>query len=379
MDRKSTFVLMLSLLTFAAAAFVYAYGSWYRAPAVDDPASIPVPPPRPTEPLSPPDVEENEAVRVFKECKDSVVNVDTYVRVRRFDASIAEQQTGSGSGFVWDDAGHVVTNFHVIKDAVGAGRAIRVVGSDRSAWEAKIVGVSPDHDLAVLKLRAGSTAVKKIRVGQSAGLEVGHKVYAIGNPFGLSLSMTKGIISALEREINSPSDRIINNVIQTDAPINPGNSGGPLLNKDGLLIGVNTAIKTPSGGNVGIGFAIPVDTVTPIVTELIARGRILQPDIGVKLVDQWRVRRVGITTGVMISSIEEGSPAEKAGLRGLVVDRRTGEVEMGDVILSINGKEVKGNTEFAKMISSFKIGDSIRIVYERNEERKSAEVTLRGI
>jgi S1-C subfamily serine protease len=379
MNITRNLLVLSSVALFSVAAVIYGYAAYDRRQKVEESPVKLADIARIAEPASAPDAEETEAVRVFKTCKDSVVNVDTIVRVRRFDMSVQEQQTGTGSGFVWDDAGHIVTNFHVVRDAVGTNRRLRVVLADRSTWEARIVGVSPDHDLAVLKIVAGSDRFKKIRLGKSSDLEVGHKVYAIGNPFGLSLSMTKGIVSALEREIDSPSERTIGGVIQTDAPINPGNSGGPLLNKDGLLIGVNTAIKTPSGGNVGIGFAIPVDTVAPVVVELITRGKVLQPDLGIKLVDQWRVRRAGVPTGVMIQSVEEDSPASEAGLRGVVVKRGSTEAEFGDVIVAINGKEVKGNSEFNRMLGAYKIGETLKLTVERNDSSREVEVTLRGM
>ena len=334
---------------------------------------------RPAVAGTPPDAEEAEAVRVFKESKTSVVNVDTVVRVRRLDMGVAEQQTGTGSGFLWDDEGRVVTNFHVVREALSGRGTLRVVLADQSAWEAKVVGAAPEFDLAVLQIPPPGSRATKIAVGRSADLEVGHKVYAIGNPFGLSLTMTKGIVSALDREIDSQSDRTITGVIQTDAAVNPGNSGGPLLDKDGRLVGVNTAIKSPSGGNVGIGFAIPVDTVNPVVTELIQRGRILKPDLGFTLVDLRRLRRAGFPRGVMVQEIEPGGPADAVGLKGVVVDRRNGDVEPGDVIVKLNGEPVDGNTDFLKKLAVMKVGDAVKLDIERGEEKRTVEMTVRGV
>jgi len=336
--------------------------------------------PRTAEPLAASDPEEAEAVRVFRECRESVVNVDTVIRLRSaVDYEVREQQTTSGSGFLWDDEGRVVTNYHVVRDAVANRRELRVMLADRTPYVATVIGTAPDYDLAVLKITAPKESLKPIRVGRSADLEVGRKTYAIGNPFGLSLTMTKGIISALDREIDSPGDRTISGAIQTDAPINPGNSGGPLLDRDGKLIGVNTSIASPSGGNVGIGFAIPVDTVNTVVTELIRTGRILRPDLGIKLFDQRRLRQAGVLTGVMVAIVEDGSPAAAAGIKGMVLDRRTNTAERGDLIIALNGEKVRDNLDFTRRIANHAIGDVVKLTLERNDEQRTVEVKLRGV
>jgi len=336
--------------------------------------------PRTAEPLAASDPEEAEAVRVFRECRESVVNVDTVIRLRSaVDYEVREQQTTSGSGFLWDDEGRVVTNYHVVRDAVANRRELRVMLADRTPYVATVIGTAPDYDLAVLKITAPKESLKPISVGRSADLEVGRKTYAIGNPFGLSLTMTKGIISALDREIDSPGDRTISGAIQTDAPINPGNSGGPLLDRDGKLIGVNTSIASPSGGNVGIGFAIPVDTVNTVVTELIRTGRILRPDLGIKLFDQRRLRQAGVLTGVMVAIVEDGSPAAAAGIKGMVLDRRTNTAERGDLIIALNGEKVRDNLDFTRRIANHAIGDVVKLTLERNDEQRTVEVKLRGV
>ncbi len=242
-------------------------------------------------PRGPLGAEEAERVAVAKNCTPSVVNVDTLVyEVRGFNGGQEERQ-GTGSGFFWDDDGRIVTNFHVIRDALGLTRAGQVVVSpgrriivtlaSGEAIEARLVGIAPDNDLAVIQLKQlPQNGVKKITVGSSGDLEVGYTVYAIGSPFGQSRTFTHGIISALDRSIQSPTQHIITGVIQVDAPINPGNSGGPLLDREGRLIGVNTAITTPSGGSVGLGYAIPVDTVNRIVTSLIKTGAMPSPTSG---------------------------------------------------------------------------------------------------
>jgi S1-C subfamily serine protease len=370
-------VLALALLAFAGGVTAI-LSLWPKPAPTNDPAAQP----REAVPKSGPDADEREAIDLFKAVKDSVVNVDTVVVRRTFEMKYEALQAGTGSGFVWDDQGRVVTNFHVIKEALQRRLALRVVMADRSQWNTEVVGVAPEYDLAVLKINAPAAQLKKIRVGTSNDLEVGQRVYAIGNPFGLSLTLTKGIISALDREIESPSGQPISGVIQTDAPINPGNSGGPLLDKDGRLIGVNTAIATPQtgGGSVGIGFAVPVDTVNAVVPELIRSGKLLKPDMGVTLVDQVTTRRIGYVRGVMIAQVDPAGPAAAAGLKGVVVvNRRTGEGTPGDVIVRVNADEVKGNAEFERLMGRHKPGDKILIRYVREDQEAEVEVTLRGV
>ncbi len=339
---------------------------------------------RAPDPKSPYDSDEQRAIAVFETARASVVTVDTMVRVRRLDMRVQEQQTGTGSGFFWDDEGRIVTNFHVVREAAANSGAVglRVVLADRSSWNASIVGIAPDYDLAVLVIGDPSfprSKVKKIKVGTSADLKVGQKAFAIGNPFALSLTMTEGIVSALDRQIESLTDRPIAGVIQHSAQINPGNSGGPLLDKDARLIGVNSSIATPSGGNVGIGFAIPVDTVNSVVTELIQHGRVLKPDLGLKLVDQRRLRRAGFPDGVMIQQVDPDGPAAKAGLHGLGQDPDTGDVTPGDLILAVDGQEVDGTADFAHKIADHKVGDKVRLTIERNDKKSEVELTLRGV
>jgi S1-C subfamily serine protease len=324
-------VVVVGIAVFAAANIGFGFN---RGP-VNDPTAAP----RPVEPRGELDPEEAESIALFEGAHDSVVNIDTIQRVRNiFDMTVQEQQTGTGSGFIWDDDGRIVTNFHVVRPALPNG-GIRVVLADRSIHDAQLVGMAPDYDLAVLKINVPRAKLKPIRVGSSKDLKVGMKTYAIGNPFGLTLTLTKGIVSALDREIESLGDRPISGAIQTDAPINPGNSGGPLLDKSGRLIGVNTSIASPSGGNVGIGFAIPVDTVNAIVPEIIRTGKILRSDAGIKLVDQRILLRNGIRNGVMVGEVVPDGPADKAGLKGLV-RRRDGSIAAGDLITALDGAKV---------------------------------------
>jgi S1-C subfamily serine protease len=349
------------------------------APPLTDPDAKP----REVTPKEPLDSDESEAVELFKKLKPSVVNVDI-VLLRRagLDEGATEQTAGAGSGFIWDDDGRIVTNYHVIADVIRRRTQLtaRVVLADRTAYDAVVVGVAPDYDLAVLQFaphnRPPKDKIKKIDLGSSRDLEVGQKVYAIGNPLGLSLTMTKGIISAVGRPIRSPAGTTIQGGIQTDAAINPGNSGGPLLDKSGRLIGVNTAIATTTenGGNIGIGFAIPADTVNQIVTQLIKDGRVLKPDLGIKLYDQQKLRRARYERGVMIESTTPNGPAAKAGLQGLRLNQATRRVEPGDLIIAINGEVVDSVEDYERAVRKLKPGDQakLRIVREENEQ----EVTL---
>lgn len=376
--------LMAVLLAAMAGAGLF----WAGNRLLRERGSIPGLDPTVTERVSTPrsefDGEERQAISVFQAARDSVVNVDTMalVRNRQDLTKVQEQQTGTGSGFFWDDQGRIVTNFHVVKEAIASNLRLRVVLADRTAWSAQVVGYAPDYDLAVVQISDGSfpkDKIKPIKVGTSKDIEVGQKAFAIGNPFGLSLTMTAGIVSALDRQIESPGDRAITGAIQHSAQINPGNSGGPLLDKDARLIGVNTAITSPSGGNVGIGFSIPIDTVNPVVTELIQRGRILQPDLGLSLVDSWRLRRAGYTHGVMVKQVDPQGPAATAGMRGIRTDSRSGDVEAGDLITAVNGEAIADQQQFARKLATAKVGETWKLTVERNGKTLEIEVVIRGV
>ncbi|MBA4189747.1 MAG: 2-alkenal reductase [Planctomycetaceae bacterium] len=358
---------------------------------------VPVPQTDPTAKLReattrpPLDTEERESVDLFKKLKPSVVNVDVVQRQRvGWQDQVAERQTGAGSGFVWDDDGRIVTNYHVVADLYKIpNMLVRVTLADRSVWDAVVIGASPDYDLAVLQFATHSRPVvdkvRKIELGTSGDLEVGQKVYAIGNPLGLSLTMTKGIISALDRPIKSPANSTIPGAIQTDAAINPGNSGGPLLDKSGRLIGVNTAIATTSenGGNIGIGFAIPADLVNQVVTQIIQNGRVLQPDLGIELVDQQKLRRARFDHGVMVEKTTPNGPAAKAGLRGVMGTARRVE-QLGDLIVGINGQTVDTVEDYERIVRSLKPGERatlqiIRVEWVEESGRKVPKETHREV
>jgi S1-C subfamily serine protease len=322
------------------------------------------------------DAEESHTIAVFKEASRSVAFITTQAaRMDFWTRNVFEVPTGSGSGFVWDELGHVVTNFHVVQDSDSQ----KVTLGD-AEFEAKTVGVARDQDLAVLQIEAPRNKLVPIRLGASAGLQVGQKVYAIGNPFGLDFTLTTGIVSALGRTIQSASNASIFDVIQTDAAINPGNSGGPLLDSGGRLIGVNTAIYSPSGASAGIGFAVPVDTVARIVPELIAHGRVVRPVMGIGFDEQLSAavtRRLGVE-GVLIREVYQGSAADAAGLHSTSLDRRSGRVVAGDVIQEIDGKPVRSVSDLFGRLGAYKPGDSITLTVWRDGTAKKVPVKLRA-
>ncbi len=316
-------------------------------------------------------VEERANIDLFREASPAVVYI-TSIAVRRdmFNMNVMEIPQGTGSGFVWDEQGHIVTNFHVIR---GADRA-QVTLSDNSAWEARLVGTAPDKDLAVLRIDAPREKLPALRTGSSHDLLVGQKVLAIGNPFGLDQTLTIGIISALGREIESVTRIPIRDVIQTDAAINPGNSGGPLLDSAGRLIGVNTAIYSPSGGSAGIGFAIPVDVVKWVVPELIAHGKVTRAALGVHLSTQQVSERLGIK-GALVIEVVAGTGADRAGIRPTRRDE-SGRVVLGDIIVAIDGEPVADGNDLILLLEKKKPGDRVRVEVQRGERREELTVTL---
>ena len=316
--------------------------------------------------------DEANTTEVFQRASPAVVFVtSSELRRQRFTRNITEIPRGAGSGFVWDaQSGLVVTNYHVVS---GADR-LTITLADEQAFQAEVVGLAPERDLAVLRIIDPPGNLTELPVGDSSELSVGRKVMAIGNPFGLDTTLTVGVVSALDREIQSPSNRTIRGVIQTDAAINPGNSGGPLLNSLGQLVGVNTAIFSPSGGSAGIGFAIPVNTVSEVIPQLIAFGKIMRPVLGVELAsDRW-LRRYRVD-GVPIVRTYRGFPAENAGMVGARRGSR-GEIILGDVIVEIEGERVANNDEFLSAMEKHRVGDTIDIVTTREGVEKRFRVEL---
>jgi S1-C subfamily serine protease len=313
---------------------------------------------------------ESATIRLFEASAPSVCFITTSNFARnQWTRNVSEIPSGSGSGFIWDKEGHVVTNYHVIKGS----QKFMVTLADQSTWEAKLVGVEPNKDLAVLKIETNGKKLKPIPVGNSTNLKVGQYVFAIGNPFGLDQTLTTGVISALGREIVSVSGRPIRDVIQTDAAINPGNSGGPLLDSKGKLIGVNTMIYSPSGASAGIGFSIPVGEVKWVVPDLITFGEVRRPVLGITLVPNQYAKNWGVH-GAMILSISPDGPAALAGLKPTEKDDR-GQIVFGDVITGINNAEINSYDDLVLELEKYSPGDKVNVRYIRKS--KESEVNLK--
>jgi S1-C subfamily serine protease len=378
--RRRTFALTLALLAMFAIGITMG-----RLLPVEDQAPRPSPAPAaaitraPSEPLPIPDElgpDERNGIEIYRRASGSVVHITTRALQRSFFSELYEVPQGTGSGFFWDDQGHVVTNFHVIEGA----NAFTVTMADHSDWEAQLVGAAPDKDLAVLRIEAPRERLVPLPLGRSDRLLVGQKVLAVGNPFGLDQTLTVGIVSALERELQSPAGRVIRDVVQTDAAINPGNSGGPLLDSGGRVIGVNTAIYSPSGASAGIGFAIPVDTVRRLVPQLIDFGRPLEPGIeGLVWLSERQARYFGLEgVGVVVREVERGSQAEQSGFEGIGVDRR-GRYVLGDIIVGAQAADVHSPDELLDAFEAAGIGTRVRLRVSRDRREREVEVELKRI
>ena len=319
--------------------------------------------------------DEENNIEIFKRASPSVVHITNSRLVRAFySLNPQEVPQGTGTGFIWNKEGYIVTNFHVIQQA----NVVTVTLQNGSSYDAVPIGSDPDKDLAVLKIDAEAAALSPITLGDSSLLEVGRKVIAIGNPFGLDTTMTVGVVSALGREIDSVSRRKIRDVIQTDAAINPGNSGGPLLNSLGQLVGVNTAIYSPSGGSSGIGFAIPVNTVERIIPELITYGQVQTPILGIIQIPQpdyyrdlWNIE------GVIVLDVVQGTDPEKFGMRGLQRVQR-GQIQLGDVIFEIDGQAVENEDDYANVMEQHRAGDVLTVKTRRDNRVMEYNIELRA-
>ena len=324
------------------------------------------------------DADERATIALFKESQAAVAFITTTEQQIDFwSRTVSEQATGSGSGFVWDDKGHIVTNYHVVQPVAEGSRGaeITVTLQDKNL-AGTLVGTAPELDLAVIRVETAKRDLKPLSIGASANLEVGQKVFAIGNPFGLDHTLTTGIVSALGRTITSVLNTPIEDVIQTDAAINPGNSGGPLLDSSGRLIGVNTAIYSPSGANAGIGFAVPVDTVSRVVPQLIQFGKMRRPVIGVRTdarLDSLVARRFGVR-GAVILDVDKGSAAARAGLTGIEADRTS--ISVGDVITEIDGKAVTGQADLSGRLSYIEPGATVNVKVWRDGKFRTVKLTL---
>ena len=318
--------------------------------------------------------DEQNTISVFAEAAPSVVFVESAAQRRDpWTRSVTEVPGGSGSGFMWDAEGHIVTNFHVIQGA----SSLSIKLQDGSSWPATVVGADPSKDVAVLTTDIPRKLLRPVTRGQSGALRVGQKVVAIGNPFGLDHSLTSGVISALGREIEAMNGRTIHGVVQTDAAINPGNSGGPLLDSSGHVIGINTAIFSPSGASAGIGFAVPIDTVERIVPQLIEHGRVLRPALGITFVSARIAAQNGID-GVILRSVDPDGPAAVAGLKGLQ-QSRNGRIELGDVIVGINEMEVRSPDDLLTALEAQTIGQRCTVKILRDDRELTLDVQLAEI
>jgi len=366
------FLRRLRWLTIAVVTMLFAWHalSWAGRAFQQEPA-----PPRTVTARGDLAADEKSTIELFERSRDSVVYISTSERVMDFwSRNIFTIPRGTGSGFIWDDTGHVVTNFHVI---AGASEA-RIRLSDGKEYRASLVGASPLHDLAVLKIGAGFKG-HSLPVGTSHNLKVGQKVFAIGNPFGLDWTLTTGIVSALDRSLKGESGSVIEHLIQTDAAINPGNSGGPLLDSAGRLIGINTAIYSPSGASAGVGFAVPVDTVNRVVPQLIGQGKYVRPSLGIEIdqdLNEVITSQLGVK-GVVVLRVAPGSPAAGAGLKGSRVDR-DGSLTPGDIITAVQGKQVETIPKLLARLDDFTVGESVTLTILRDGKPQQRSVQLQA-
>jgi S1-C subfamily serine protease len=364
------------LLGFAAVALIAGVVWWQIGPRGGREGTVEAAP-RAVAPRGDLAADEASIIELFERAKGSVVYIATTERVLDlWSRNVFNIPRGTGSGFVWDDQGHIVTNNHVVMGAAGA----RVRLNDGRDYGATLVGASLAHDLAVLRIRVPDHRPPPLPIGASSELKVGQKAFAIGNPFGLDWSLTTGIVSAINRTLpGEDGGTLLENLIQTDAAINPGNSGGPLLDSAGRLIGINTAIFSPSGAYAGVGFAVPVDTVNRVVPQLIARGKYVRPVLGIEAddqVSQWFTRRAGVK-GVVVLRVTPGSPAAEAGLRGAKLGA-DGAIVPGDIITAVDGKPVEGVARLINRLDEKKVGDTVKLTVRRDGNDIAINVTLKA-
>jgi S1-C subfamily serine protease len=316
---------------------------------------------------------ETANISVYEQSAPSVVQVTTMTQVPKnwYNFNVESVPKGVGSGFIWDQDGYIVTNYHVIQNANSA----KVTLSDHSTYETQNFWGDQDQDIAVLLIKAPRSKLHPIRIGSSHDLKVGQMTYAFGDPFGFDQTMTTGIVSALGRTIESTNRRAIEGVIQTSAAINPGNSGGPLMDSAGRLIGMNTAIASPSGAFAGIGFAIPVDEINRVVPQLIQHGKVVRPRLGVQLAGTEIARQIGVEHGALIVKVVPDSGAAKAGLKGTTRDE-DGQIILGEVIVAIDGKKVENASDVNAALQKHKAGDTVTLTITKAGKREDVKVTL---
>lgn len=352
------------------AALILWYGLSGRFGAADPPATAQ----RLVTPRGELAADERSTIELFEKSRASVVYISTSQLVQdAWSRNIFSIPRGTGSGFFWDEAGHVVTNFHVVQ---GMSEAF-VLLADGRKYRARLVGASPQHDIALLKIGVGFQSPSPVPIGTSGDLKVGQKVFAIGNPFGLDWSLTTGIVSALDRTLPSENGGPdIQHLIQTDAAINPGNSGGPLLDSSGRLIGINTAIYSPSGASAGIGFAVPVDTLMRVIPQLLRSGRYVRPSLGISVDEQVNGRLKALTgrDGVFVLAVEPGSAAAKAGMSGVT----TGPAGLlpGDVITAVEGKPVGTIGALLARLDDFEVGANVRVTLQQGQATREVKIAL---
>ena len=374
--KKRDFVKIVATSALLAAGLVVLLLRWPSPPA-----SRAAFQPAPASPLSNRSLSDEEAVniRIYETLSPGVVNLtSTTVEWNFFFDPVPRQ--GVGSGFMIDDQGHIVTNYHVIEEA----RQIDVTLYDKSQHQATVVGTDPVNDLAVLKVDCPPEKCNPLTLGSSADLKVGQKVLAIGNPFGLERTLTTGIISSLGRTLRTRRG-IVDEVIQTDAAINPGNSGGPLLNTRGEVIGVNTAIFSGTGENVGIGFAVPVNTLALVIPDLLEYGEVRRPWFGVRgrplSAGLARALDLPVEEGLLVEQVEPGSSADEAGIRGgnrRVIYRNYMLVVGGDILVSLAGQPVRSSEDIFRTVMDLRPGDDLDVVFYRNGREVKKRIELVG-
>src|SRR5262249_22059009 len=316
---------------------------------------------------------EQTNISIYKQTSPSLVQVTNVAKQQSnwFSLDVQEVPRDVGSGFVWDQDGHVVTNYHVVKGADTA----QVTLADDTTYQARQIWAYPDQDIAVLWIDVSRSKLHPILIGESHDLKVGQVAYALGDPFGLDQTMTNGIVSAIGRTIESENGRKIEGVIQTSCPVNPGNSGGPLLDSAGRLIGMNTAIVSPSGAFAGVSFAIPVDEINEVVPELIRHGKVTHPRLGVQVAADELASQLGVDEGALIIKVLPDSNAARAHLQPTVRDD-SGNVQIGDIIVAIDDKRIHTGKDLDETMQNYNVGDTVRLTVIRDGRTQSVKVTL---